>query len=37
MYHTAIDVKDDNIKIGDIAHMDVNPLYIDKEIIRLYN
>jgi len=36
MYHTIVDVTGDNIKAGDIAILEVNPLYISKEIRREY-
>ena len=36
MYHTIVDVTDGDVKQGDIAHLDVNPLYISKEIRREY-
>ena len=36
MYHTIIDVTDGNVKQNDIAHLDVNPLYISKEFRREY-
>ena len=36
MYHTIADITDTNIKTGDIATLEVNPIYISKEIRREY-
>lgn len=36
MYHTIVDVTGSNIISGEIAELEVNPLYIDKEIRREY-
>lgn len=36
MYHTVVDVTGSDINTGDIASLDVNPLYISKEIKREY-
>lgn len=36
MYHTTVDVNMDNIKAGNIANLEINPLYISKEIRREY-
>lgn len=36
MYHIVVDVTGGNVKAGDIAYLEVNPLYISKEIERLY-
>ena len=36
MYHVAVDITGDDIKAGDIAHLEINPLYVDKEIRREY-
>ena len=36
MYHTIVDVTGSNIKSGEIAELEVNPLYIGKEIRREY-
>ena len=35
MYHVVVSV-DDNVKQGDIATLDVNPIYVAKEIRREY-
>ena len=37
MYHTVVDITGSDIKTGDIANLEVNPLYISKEIKREYN
>ena len=36
MYHTVIDITNDSINVGNIAELEVNPLYIPKEITRSY-
>lgn len=36
MYHTIVDITGTDIKEKDIASLEVNPLYIDKEIKREY-
>ena len=36
MYHTVVNVTDSNVKAGDIACLEVNPLYISKDIKRTY-
>lgn len=36
MYHTIVDVTGGDVKAGDIATMEVNPLYISKDIKREY-
>lgn len=36
MYHTVVNVTGGTVKTGDIAYLEVNPLYIPKEIKRLY-
>jgi len=36
MYHTVVDVTGGNVKTGDIATLEVNPLYINKDIKREY-
>ncbi len=36
MYHVIVDVTEDSIKNGDIAEMEINPVYIDREINRKY-
>ena len=36
MYHTIVDITGINIKTGDIATLEINPLYISKEIRREY-
>jgi len=36
MYHTVVDVTDSAVKAGDIACLEVNPLYISKNIKRTY-
>lgn len=36
MYHTIVDITGENVKTGDIAYLDVNPLYITKDIKRKY-
>ena len=36
MYHTIVDVTNGDVKQGDIAHLDVSPFYISKEIRREY-
>jgi len=34
MYHAIVDVTGSNVKVGDIAHLEVNPLYVAKWIRR---
>lgn len=36
MYHMAIDITDNHVEVGDIAHLEVNPIYVDKQIRREY-
>ena len=36
MYHIVVDVTEGNVKTGDIAHLEINPLYISKDIEREY-
>lgn len=36
MYHTVVDVTGGDVKAGDIACLEVNPLYISKDIQRTY-
>lgn len=36
MYHTIVDVTESKIKTGDTATLEINPLYISKEIRREY-
>ena len=36
MYHMAIDITNSDVKIGDFAYLEVNPLYIDSKIERKY-
>lgn len=36
MYHTVVDVTGGNVKAGDIASLEINPLYVIKEIRREY-
>jgi len=36
MYHIAIDITSSDIKLGDIVYLDINPLFIDKNIRREY-
>ena len=36
MYHTIVDITDGDVKQGDIAVLDVNPLYISRNIRREY-
>lgn len=36
MYHTVADVTGSNVKAGDIAELEINPLYVVKEIRREY-
>lgn len=36
MYHTIVDVTEGNVKVGDIAQLEINPMYISKEIKREY-
>ena len=36
MYHIIADITDSNVKISDIVSLEVNPLYVDKEIRREY-
>lgn len=36
MYHTIVDITDSNVNLGDIAELEINPLYIPKEIKRKY-
>lgn len=34
MYHVIVDILNDDIKQGDIAYLDVNPLYVSEWIRR---
>lgn len=36
MYHAIADVTGSNVKAGDIAILEINPLYVSKEIRREY-
>ena len=36
MYHMTIDILDDNVNIGDKVRINVNPLYVDSKIKRVY-
>ena len=36
MYHMAIDITNSDVKTGDFAYLEVNPLYIDSKIERKY-
>lgn len=36
MYHTIVDITGEDIEAGDIAVLEVNPLYISKDIRREY-
>jgi len=36
MYHTIVDVTGGDVKVGDIAYLEINPLYISKDIKRTY-
>lgn len=36
MYHTVVDVTGGDVNIGDIAHLDINPLYVSAEVTRKY-
>lgn len=36
MYHIIADITDSNVEISDIVSLEVNPLYVDKEIRREY-
>lgn len=36
MYHAVIDITNSEVKIGDTVQIEVNPIYIDKEIRREY-
>ena len=36
MYHVIVDVTSGNVKQGDIATLEINPLYVCKEIRREY-
>ena len=36
MYHSTVDIKGDNVKVGDIAKYNVNPIYVDTRIRREY-
>ena len=34
--HTAIDITDSDVKIGDVASVDVSPLLVNPRIKRIY-
>lgn len=36
MYHTIVDVTGSDVNIGDIAYLDINPLYISTNVTRKY-
>jgi len=36
MYHTVVDVTGGNVKAGDLARLQINPLYVSNEIRREY-
>ena len=36
MYHTVVDVTGGNVNTGDIATLEINPLYVPKDIKREY-
>lgn len=36
MYHTVVDVTEGIVKTGDIANLEINPLYVPKDIKREY-
>lgn len=36
MYHVIVDVTSGNVKQGDIATLEINPLYISNNIKRVY-
>ena len=36
MYHVIVDVTGENVKQGNIATLEINPLYVCKEIRREY-
>ena len=36
MYHAIVDIENGNVKNGDIANLEVNPLYISNKINRVY-
>lgn len=36
MYHTVVKATGGEVKFGDIAHLEINPLYINKDIKRKY-
>ena len=36
MYHTVVDVTKGNVKVGDIAQLEINPLYVSKDVKRKY-
>ena len=35
-YHVAVDITGSNVKLGDIAYFDVNPLNVDSKLRREY-
>lgn len=36
MYHAVIDITNSNVQINDIVQIDINPIYLDKQIRREY-
>ena len=36
MYHSIIDITEKNVKIGDIVKIDVNPIFINSDIERIF-
>lgn len=36
MYHAVVDITDSNVQINDLVQIDVNPIYLDRQIRREY-
>lgn len=36
MYHTIVDITGSNVEVGDVAYLNVNPLYVSKWIRKKY-
>lgn len=36
MYHIIVDVTDADVNVGDIAQLEVNPLYVSSNVRREY-
>ena len=36
MYHVTVDITGSDVKIGDIAKVNINPIYVDSKTRREY-